>query len=243
MATQPQTQTQQNANPLVQLIVQQLLQQLTQAAPGLLEGLFNSLFHKNKPAPVAPITGGVRLPDDDHIPAPTPVVVAAPKPARAVIYIQKAQYNATLFPDMYTPENPQGLYADPMGMVARGEAFNRQSKIWIDITAFDAAGNEMPAGPNHFAFLAEHRITAPDGSVLVMQGHGQNPDGSPISTGEPGTPGSYTPSESNQVGAGITSWINSIGCNLQIKTFAEGTFGVAGSQAGVSASGFSFRVS
>lgn len=193
----------------------------------------------SRPAPQPTPSGGNtdRLPDDEHIPAPPVVVAAAATPARVTLTLRQAQYNRGLFPDTYTDQNPMGLYSDPMGMVARNEAFNRLSKLWLDLTAYDADGHELTGGrlvAANLAFRTEHKFTDEQGRVSRITGAGQREDGSP----QP-----WQQVEDSSIGFGVTAWINSLGCNMAAKAWGEGTFTVVGSLGGVTSNMIVFRVS
>ncbi len=190
------------------------------------------------PAPIPTQGGGSvgRLPDDEHISAPPVVTAVAARPVRVTLALRQAQYNRGLFPEQYTEANPFGLYADPMGMVSRDEAFNRLSKLWFDLTAFDADGRELGGTQLTAAGLAyrtEHNFTAADGESFFIRGKGQRPDGRPEEWEQ----------RDGAIGFGQQSWIDSLGCNVAAKAWGEGTFTAVGSIGDVASNSLRFRVS
>lgn len=216
--------------------ISEIVQAVQQIVP-LIE-LIKGLFKNKAPAPRPTPSGGntTRLPDDEHIPPPAVVSAAAIKPARVTLRLRQAQFNRDLFPDAYTADNPMGLYRDPMGMVASDNAFNRMSKLWFDLTAFDSNGREL--GGNELtaaglAYVTEHNFVAENGEAFYIRGKGQRPDGAPNEWEQ----------RDGAIGFGSTSWIDSLGCNVAAKAWGEGTFVARGSIGGVDSNPIKFRVS
>jgi len=227
-----------------------LLQQLPQLIAVLRElGIFDLFKSKgvSQPPAVPPPAGmPPRLPDDVVILPPTSTLPALTI-SRVTHVIRQAQYSAKLFPDAYTPDNPYGLYKDPMGMVARNEAFNRETKFWFDLTAYDQNGRELDGAriiANKLAYKTRHAVTnLATGGVTEIVGP---PDGTllPGSTPEKPKPmPGYTQSEEAGFGLGITPWEDSVGFNAPMKAYAEGEFRADADLDGHDAEPFNFRVS
>jgi len=106
-----------------------------------LERLLHPQPRVSQPAVDRPLVDD--LPDDKIIPPGKPVPSAPPAAetpehlAKRLGYTalkinyQKAQYSHKLFPEMYTEDNPMGLYRP-----ARQDTYNRWSKIWMNATPF-----------------------------------------------------------------------------------------------------------
>lgn len=213
-----------------------LLDILKAAITDAIGGLLRHRAPEPKPVPNVGVVD--RLPDDDHIAAPPIVVANARKVASVRLRIQKAQYSRERHPDAYTEDNPLGLYQGDLARFEHGaEAINFESKVWLDLTAFDQDGKEFLGGDlvaAGLSFRGEHVITDEAGRVTRITGKGQRPDGSP----EP-----WEQVEETSVGLGEKSWINSLGCNEQVKVWREGTFRVVGSIGGVKSNDLTIRVS
>lgn len=104
----------------------------------LLGGLFSGIFAKftkKRPDVSGPSTGTGFIPDDTAIPDDKIIVPPLADKLKEYTSVRlgffKAQYNRELFPEMYTDENPMGLYKP-----AKQEVYNRRTKIWFDCTPF-----------------------------------------------------------------------------------------------------------
>jgi len=218
------------ASPVVQDIVTKLIGMALLALFGLLQ--------KRPPkAPPQPIVTPTPAPGGDVDGVPDDLIPEPPK-TRAVervrLKILKAQYSRARFPEQYTPENPFGLY--PQAYLRRVEAGEESiawaSKVWTDLTAYDADGKEfLPPAVLKFglAFQTEHEL---DGASIV--GAGIEPSGEP----KP-----YEAESSDDVGNGITAWLSSNGFVHQFKVHGEGAFEARGAVAGVESNHFTVRVS
>ncbi len=193
---------------------------------------------KTSPQAPAPLPG--RLDDDEPIEAPP----GAPKESTAgsldgytvSIRIQKAQYNAKLFPGEYTDDNPFGLYPqDYLRQVEQGkEALNRSSKFWLDLTLRASDGREIgreEIRARGLAFKTRHEVKFEDGSVGFIDGKGD-----PNGEGADNQPAGF-------VGWGGAAWAESLGFNLACKAFGEGKFEASGSVAGIKSNVLKIRVS
>lgn len=182
--------------------------------------LITGWLHRT-PAPTVPVVTPTPVPvqppgfPDDIIPAPTPTrSVATVRLKRS-----RGQYNRERFPKEYTDDNPMGLISqdDLKGTIPFA------SKVWYDLTAYDAKGNEFLRDAvlsHNLAFQTELHV----GDAFII-GHGAEQDGSP-------TPG-YEAVDSDAIGNGITAWKSSLGFLHQIKAHGEGTFEVWGRVGGV----------
>lgn len=100
--------------------------------------------------------------------------------SRVRFRVLRAQYNRAKHPEMYTPDNPMGLYSGKAiaAALAPGGHFNTESNVWLDLTAYDGQGVELSR--DHIkriglAYQTEFRIG--DGHIV---GRGAKPDGTPV---------------------------------------------------------------
>lgn len=214
--------------------VQSIVGQIVAAA---LAALFALIERKVTKPPTGPIDTPTPAPggDVDGIPDD---LIPEPKLEREVkrvrLKILKAQYSRARFPEQYTNENPFGLYPQSYlrQVEAGAEALNYGSKVWTDLTAYDAEDKEfLPPAVLKFglAFRTEHQL---DGAIIA--GAGIEPSGEP----KP-----YQAVDSNEVGNGITAWRSTNGFVHQFKVHGEGSFECQGFVAGVPSNHFTVRVS
>lgn len=215
---------------------------LIKEAVNFLKGLVGRLFGGGKPkppvvpvvvaTPVTPTTAEDDFPDD-HIPVPA----ADRKVTTVRLRLARAQYSRQRFPNEFTNDNRMGLYSqEDLNKIESGQqALNWQSKFWLDLTAYDAAGKEfLRDAVLSYGLAYKNEIHA--GGCFV-KGAGATPDGQP---------NPYSAEDTNEIGHGDTAWISSLGFLTQFKAWpaADGkTFECSGSVNGVASNVFSIRVS
>lgn len=163
-----------------------------------------------------------------------PYTGAKPTVSKVRLKLARVQLNRKRFPDAYTKENPFGLL--PSEEVRKAEAGKQaipyDSKVWLDLTAYDADGEELQRDRVIAAGLAYH--TAHRVGEASIVGGGANADGQPY---EP------TMRDTEQVSNGWTAWETSLGFLHQIKVREEGSYRCSGSVGGVESNTFTIRVS
>lgn len=169
--------------------------------------------------------------DGDNPPdSPTP---AAGRISRVRLRLLRAQYNRKLFPEQYTPDNPQGLYSGKeLEAIRNGSGkLNRESNIWADLTAYGPDGVELQRDQLKrlgLAYRTEFFIN--DGSII---GHGANDLGHPNDW-----------ERTNPEGANISeeAWRTSLGFNVRIHVAEEGPYTVRGNVDGNEGEAFTVTV-
>jgi hypothetical protein len=212
-------------SPAVQGAINNIVQELIARIFGGIGGLFNRKPKVviTEPTP-APIQVDEDFPDDIIPPPPS---VTSRKVTSVRLKLARAQYNKKRFPEMYTDENPQGLVRDLSGNIPY------DSKFWLDLTAFDAAGKEFLRDAvlaNGLAYKTE--IHCGDAYII---GKGADASGEPVA--------GYETNDTDAIGNGITAWLSSLGFLHQMKAYGEGEFECSGSVAGVPANNFTLKVS
>jgi hypothetical protein len=215
--------------------------------PAVLNGLVEQILSALIKRILAAIAGG----DKPTAPPTTPVVVPVPNPhidpdfpddtipsppptrsvASVRLKVSRIQLSKQRFPEQYTKDNEFGLM-DKDGVQGGQKAIPYGSKVWFDLTAFDASGKEFlrDAVLSHgLAFKTEHRI----GDALIA-GSGAQADGGPAP---------WAQVDTDKVGHGVTAWKSSLGFLHQTKLFGEGSFECSGSVAGVASNTFTVRSS
>jgi hypothetical protein len=146
----------------------------------------------------------------------------------------RAQYNKALFPEQYTHANPHGLYnGKDIAAFQRGErALNRESNVWLDLTAFREDGTELHREDIKRAKLGyETAFHIGDGHII---GGGMQPDGRPADW-----------AKVNPTGANISeeAWRTSLGFTVRVHLSDEGEYRCSGSILGFEDDGFTLKVS
>jgi hypothetical protein len=148
--------------------------------------------------------------------------------------LMRAQYNKELFPKMYNPDNPQGLYKNALlPEIQRGlRRLNRESNVWLDLTARDQNGAEFlrdAVDAFGLAFRTRHEV-----AEGFIEGGGVKEDGAPDEW-----------TKVNPDGANLSEhvWIDSRGFTLRAHLSREGDFVCSGSVAGVKSNTFTLKVS
>ncbi len=215
---------------------------LKQVAPALVEAVMQALLRLfartpktiPEPSPVAP------APPVPNTPAPVPIlpVPAVPALAYARLSIDKAEKpDMTVTPRRHDPGN---LYADPMGMIARDEAFHYGSSFWANATLFAATGDpiedqELVAAD--LEFDGEHLIYRGDELVAYIKGAGDtNPVGG-------GAPAPYHTWSIDGIRIADRSWRQSAGLNPRFTIEIEGTFTLVYRIRGIEANRITLRTS
>lgn len=173
--------------------------------------------------------------DDEPDPQPVPDVDEPRREVRSVVLrLMRAQYNKELFPKMYTQNNPQGLYKNALlPEIQRGlRRLNRESNVWLDLTARDQNGVEFlrdAVDAFGLAFRTRHNVA--DGFI---EGGGVKEDG---------TPDEWV--KVNPDGANLSEhvWIDSRGFTLRAHLSREGDYVCSGEVAGVKSNTFTLKVS
>lgn len=215
--------------------------QLIQMLVGLIGSLLGGLFNRKPkpPTPMVPVDKPTPREDsDDDFPddiIPTPKVGA--KVSTVVLKLARAQYQKDRFPEMYTEENPQGLYSnkEKAAIEAGHTALNWGSKFWLDLTAFDEKGQEFTRDrvlAEGLSFKTEHHV----GDAFI-KGHGAAPDGQPKA--------GYETNFTEEVGGGDAAWRSSLGFLMQFKSHVDAdgkAFRCIGSVNGVTSNEFVIRI-
>lgn len=197
---------------------------------GAILGIFKKkpvLQPGDKPVPNPNTADHSEFPDD-VIPPPVPIVTRKIKEVRIVT--SRLQYAHSLNPEMYTPDNKDGLYSNPRSYEGGKDAINIGAKGWFDLTAFDFDGKEFlpdAVAAYGLCYKTEHHI-----GDSFIKGNG----------GTPGNPNEGYETQDGQVGNGITSWRSTNGFMHQVKFHGEGTWEVWGSVGGVESNRFIIRV-
>lgn len=197
-----------------------------------------ALFHRPKPSiPEPPATPAP--PPVPGTPAPVPIPqVRVRKVGTIRALLQKAER-----PDMsVTPRrhDPGNLYPDPMGMVARNEAFNYGASFWLDGTLYDEHGDpieDQEIVESNLEFRCSHEIYRDGQIVAYIRGEG---DDNP--TGE-GSPAPYHTWSIDGIRVADTSWRRSAGLNARFQIDIEGTFEMVVKSGGVESNRFTLRTS
>lgn len=214
-------------NPAIQGAIISLIGKLLSDLPELVTGLFKN----RKPTkPVAtplpnPVPQEPEFPDD-IIPAPQP---QGRKVTNVRLKLARGQYNKQRHPDMYTNDNPMGLYSnDDLRKIESGEqALNFASKFWLDLTAYDQDGKEFLRDAV-LAYDLDFKTELRCGEAYIL-GNGSEDRVESV--------------DSNEIGNGITAFNSSLGFLHQMKAHGEGEFRCSGSVNGVDSNSFTIRVS
>lgn len=218
---------------------QQLQGALVSFLVSLVAGLIARATQRVTTVPPVPITAPV--------PSPVPAepgfpddVMPAPKTSRKVgsvrLRLARAQYSRERFPEMYTENNPFGLYsqADLRASMDGAGVLNFGSKFWLDLTPFDTEGREI-SRPEMIAMGLSFRTEHHAGDAYIV-GAGELPDA-------PGEPADYKTADTDAVSNGITAWKSSLGYLHQMKAWGEGSFVCVGKVGDVASNSFTLRVS
>lgn len=181
-----------------------------------------------EPAP-APAQPDPRFPDDMH-----PVPKKARRVTEVRLKLARAQYQRARHPEMYTPENPMGLYPNAQlhRLQAGIDALNIGSKFWLDLTAYDQDGQEfLPDAVIAYglAFETEHHC----GNAWI-RGNGAD---------EQGEPKNHDGQDGDGISNGITAWRSTLGFLHQLKAHGEGQYMCRGRVGDVWSNEFTIRVS
>lgn len=204
---------------------------------GALSALALKLFSGAAKPPAVAVTTPKPAPKQDEPAFPDDIIPATGRPAKVAsvrLKLARAQYSRERFPEMYTDDNPFGLYSgDELHAIQEGRAaLNYGSKFWLDLTPFGEDGRPLTR-PEFLAAGLAYRTEHHVGDAFIV-GAGALPNGEPAD---------YRVEDSDAIGNGITAWKSSLGCLHQMKANGEGKFPVSGSVDGVGGESFVLAVS
>lgn len=227
--------------------------------PGIQQSILSRLLElllgylARPPQPVAPPPVLVTVPTpkpvqvdpafpDDIIPPPAPtrkVVRVTIKLARGEYNAERVEKNPGAFPNARPGPNGRVIgIVDPVywrEIVDGTSALPWGSKFWLDLTAYDAAGNEFlrDAVLSHgLAFQTEHHAGA---AFIIGHGLAPGPEGGPQA--------GYETNDTDAIGNGNAAWVSSLGFLHQMKAHGQGTFDLWGKVAGVESNRLTLHVS
>lgn len=154
-----------------------LVSQLVSALVGALVGLFRRQRPELPPPSMGVPVTPPALETSKSVPPPA---VPKAKVSSVRLVLSRAQYSRTLFPEQYD-DNPHGTYeGEELRKIRNGEAMNRQSRFWLDLTAYDENGHEIvPAQVDRdgLAFKTRTELTVAGLGTAVTEGRGPDPSG------------------------------------------------------------------
>ena len=178
---------------LIKKLLERIVSLMT-TRPEFMETLLVSAIDALLNRGAAPVPAGEG--NDHFLPSDDPIVLPPrdkPKPSlvgpisKVELRILRAQYNGKLFPEMYTKDNPFGLYSQSELKECTGgkQAFNRESKLWLDLSPFVKVGGKdrkltrdevLKRG---MQYLTRHECVTAGEGVTFIHGTGTDKEGQP----------------------------------------------------------------